>query len=142
MLREDISTIQEAFDYVTEKLVLQGERCMVDNYGSEFYYSCSYGDGNGGNCGIGKLLDPNDVTLMLYKGGVGDLYNEYPDKMPKVINSKNLPFLNELQWFHDSGGSDDRYKVLNTMMNEHKITINNGYAMAWVNLGTGETIYE
>ena len=141
MLREDISTIQEAFDYVTEKLVLQGKRCMVSFDGTQLV-TCSYGDGNGGNCGIGKLLDPNDATLMLFEGDVEEMYNDHPDRVPKVVSQKNLPFLMKLQSFHDLESKTTRHHVLYTIMYEHNIILNNGNAIAWVNLGTGETIYE
>jgi len=86
-----MKTVQEACDFVVEKLVKQGTRCVTGDG------NCTYDDGRGNHCAIGWLLKapvPEDYKRRTL--------NRLPaDILPELV-SENLTIFGTLQDFHDS----------------------------------------
>lgn len=119
----DQMTLQEAMDYVIDKLVNvnKGKRSLRIKGNRE---KCAYSDDNGLHCGIGWLLDENNETLMNAEVSVRWLTNkpEFSSFVPSLIKNNFRAFLN-LQMFHDSNSREDRNNLLK-VISQHVNTSN------------------
>jgi hypothetical protein len=123
-------TLQETFDYVVDKIVGQGGRCMSGEVVSS---GCAYGDGEGKHCSIGWLLDPNDRDLMKYSGGVACLARDFPFALPDVV-VKNIEIFSSVQIFHDTAMSRNR-KLDALDIQKQGINISNPNVQKWIDMG-------
>ena len=128
----DKLSLQEACDYAVEKIVEQGERC-VDNGG------CRYSlvdEETGGyiHCAVGWLLDEEDDDLMDAVYGVGELADQYGDKVPKLIQD-NLYTFRVLQGFHDARKKHHRVESVKQLSKYHNIDTSPPQYQQWVDMG-------
>lgn len=129
---EDMN-LQQAFDYIMEKLVKQKVQCVDAQLG------CAYGNDKGQHCAIGWLLDPNNPDLMEKEGDVCDLISEfraYGDLIPSVILDNPDVFAN-IQSFHDCESYQRRAKAM-TRLSLDGLDVSNPNVLAWINLGVDE----
>lgn len=119
--------LQEAFDFVIDKLAEQKVRC-VDEEG------CQYENDEGHHCAIGWLLDHNDDDLMRFKGGISVLALNHPTKIPTVIADNPSAFA-AIQRLHDESFCTGRNLIINSLKEKHGIDVSNPNVGVWVNLG-------
>ena len=129
-MMKQFKTAQEACDYLVQKLVAQGGRCMHDGL-------CAHSDGQGNHCSIGWLLDPDNEDLMNYNRGVQDVVEDFPDDVPEVIKD-NLDLFYELQSFHDETGSLIREYYRNRLRDNHDIDTSAAHWQQWVDMGANQ----
>lgn len=119
-------TLQETFDYVVDKIVGQGGRCMSG-------IDCAYEDGEGKHCAIGWLLDPYNSELMGFVGPVRFLLEEYPEFMPPLI-ANNINVFSALQTFHDNANMRNR-EIVALKIQKQGINISNPNVQKWIEMG-------
>lgn len=130
----DKMTVKEAVDYSMNKLIEQGSRCILICGGNE---ECVYGNEHGNHCVVGWLLNENNKKLMDAEGVVGELIEDYPHAVPKLIIN-NDTFFELLQHFHDLDTVHNRKKALSRLKERFPefVDLRKGYWRKWINMAT------
>lgn len=92
---KEFNSVQEACDYVVQKIVEQGGQC-VDLDGN-----CWYKDNRGNHCAMGWLLDPINKNIKNSDQALYELIYDFGDVIPQIIKDNEGVF-SILQEFHDA----------------------------------------
>lgn len=88
-------SLQEIFDFVSNHLLTQNERCVNENIAETF--SCNYKSEKGLKCAVGCLMSDEEYDVKLEGYGVKD------DKFDKFnISEDRKDLLSTLQIIHDT----------------------------------------
>jgi len=122
--------LQENFDYVIDRLVLQGEQSIT------LFGTCAYGTRDGLHCSIGFLLDHNNKDLMEFQGDVEDLINTFDRHLLPDIILDNANLFKDIQSFHDIVNAKYRGSLKPIFMS-YGLDVSNPNIDVWISMGQG-----
>lgn len=120
--------LQEAFDFVVDKLAEQKVRCM----GSDLS-GCSYGNEKDHHCAVGWLLDYDNEKMMSFRGDLKSLMVDVGRHKVPVVIQDNIEAFTILQDFHDDSRRIEREATKTKLA--YYFDVSNPNVDIWVNLG-------
>lgn len=126
-------TLQQACDYVIDRLVEQDSQCKALVHGTA---NCVYGNAEGQHCAIGWLMDESNEILMAFEGGVESLNSEHYGIIPGILHTHENLF-DLIQTFHDSDYMTGRLDALIDIKSydESGVSFDNPNWEKWVSMG-------
>jgi len=122
--------LQETFDDLVNKMVLQGEQSLADDG------TCAYGTWNGLHCPVGFLLDHSNKDLMEFQGDVEDLVDSFDRRVLPDIILDNEKLFKEIQRFHDIDNAKFRGSLKPIFMS-YGLDVSNPNIDVWISMGQG-----